>query len=128
MCLLCGEGPETTIHALKDCHEAQVFWKSFRPLMAGSLFYGSNLIEWLRLNCLSSKVSPSSGINWEIIFPFGIWSLWLRRNNIIFRNENYRRNLKANVLSKAIEFAFIGISGKQARSRTKIQVRWTNPL
>nr|POE52598.1 hypothetical protein CFP56_53051 [Quercus suber] len=59
----------------------------------------------------SSKVSASSGINWEIIFSFGIWSLWLRRNNIIFRNENYQRNLKAKVLSKAIEFAFIGVRG-----------------
>ena len=38
-----------------------------------------------------------------------------------------QRCLKAEVLSRAIKFAYIGINEKQALSRAIIQVRWISP-
>ena len=35
--------------------------------------------------------------------------------------------MKAEVLSRAIGYAYIGINSKQARSQVKIQVRWSLP-
>ena len=31
ICPLCIEGPETILHSLRDCREAQVFWKASPP-------------------------------------------------------------------------------------------------
>jgi len=45
----------------------------------------------------------------------------------LFRNERAQKNLKPDVLSKAVEFAYIGINGKQAMNRRNIQVRWIKP-
>ncbi|KAK9991878.1 hypothetical protein SO802_026863 [Lithocarpus litseifolius] len=46
---------------------------------------------------------------------------------MIFRNANNQRCLKTEILSRAIEFAYTDINGKQACSRAIIQVRWISP-
>ena len=78
--------------------------------MFASIFFGLNTFEWLRQNCYNSKTSPNSDIRWGIIFSFGIWTLWLNRNGVVFQHECGQRNLKSNVLAKAMEFAYIGIN------------------
>ena len=76
-CLLCDEGTENVIHVLRDCGVAQSFWDSFPPPIPAAVFYGTNLIDWLRLNCGSTKSCVVTNLNWGIVFSFGIWSLWL---------------------------------------------------
>ena len=75
-CLLCDEGTENVIHVLRDCGVAQSFWDSPPPIPV-AIFYGTNLIDWLRLNCGSTKSCVVTNLNWGIVFSFGIWSLWL---------------------------------------------------
>ena len=115
-CPICNEGPETILHCLRNYREAQALWKAFPPLLAKNLFFGTNLVNWLKLNCQSTKILSSLSFSWGIIFPFGIWTLWLRRNNSLFRNTSQLRNLRDEVLSRATKFAHLGINGKQARS------------
>ena len=74
-CLICNGAPKTIIHVLRDCPFAKWFWNSFPQPMQASLFYGSRLADWMRLNCRSTKVSLCLGINWGVVFPFGIWGL-----------------------------------------------------
>lgn len=31
ICPLCNEGPESILHSLRDCREAEVFWKASPP-------------------------------------------------------------------------------------------------
>ena len=71
------------------------------PPLSASLFYGSSLKDWLRLNCCCSWVSSLSNISWGTIFSFGIWSLWIRRNNVIFRNERQPCNLRTDAIARA---------------------------
>ena len=122
VCPLCNDGIETITHALRYCQEAQVFWNSLAPPLSASLFYGSSLKDWLRLNCCCSWVSSLSNISWGTIFSFGIWSLWIRCNSVIFRNERQPCNLITDVIAKATKFAFIGSNGKQIRAKTSIKV------
>ena len=82
------------------------------PPMDVNLFFKTKLADWLRLNSYNSKVCSSSSVFSGSVFPFGIWSLWLRRNETIFRNTRNQRCLKAEVLSRAIEYANIGINNK----------------
>ena len=128
LCLMCNNALETILHTLRDCPTAQVLWNSLNPSIQRSLFYGASLVNWLKLNCQSSKNSCISSIEWSILFSFALWSLWLHRNSIAFERAHSHLDLKAETLAKATEFFYIGINGKQIRTKQKIQVRWLCPL
>ena len=103
-CLLCDEGTENVIHVLRDCGAARSFWDSLHPPILAAVFYGTNLIDWLRLNCVSTKSCVTTNLNWGIVFSFGIWSLWLRRNGVLFRGKSPNWNVREEVIAKAMEF------------------------
>lgn len=71
-CLLCDEGLETVIHVLRDRYATRSFWDSFPPPLPAAIFYGTNLIDWLRLNCYSTKSHAALNLNWGIMFSFRI--------------------------------------------------------
>jgi len=120
LCPMCNNAPETILHTLRDCPTAQVLWNSLNPSIQRSLFYGASLVNWLKLNCQSSKNSCISSIEWSILFSFALWSLWLHRNSIAFERAHSHLDLKAETLAKATEFFYIGINGKQIRTKQKI--------
>ena len=84
VCPICNTEPETIIHALRDCPKTQCFWNSFSPLISSLLFYKLQLVDWLKTNCRSSRHSGVSDIEWGIIFPMAVWTLWLHCNSIVF--------------------------------------------
>jgi len=47
-------------------------------------FFHKSLVEWLQENL--TNISPSSFqmMPWNILISYGIWQLWLSRNNRIF--------------------------------------------
>ena len=51
ICPVCNAGTETIVHSLRDCPMAKSFWNSFNPPIHPNLFYGTNILDWLRLNC-----------------------------------------------------------------------------
>ena len=57
LCPMCNDASETIIHALKDCPKAKLFWNSLSLPFPSNLFYGMNLIDWLNLNCKTSKTN-----------------------------------------------------------------------
>lgn len=48
LCQLCGEGTETVLYVIRDCRAARRFWDSFPLPFPVAVFYGINLVEWLR--------------------------------------------------------------------------------
>ncbi|KAK9988324.1 hypothetical protein SO802_028563 [Lithocarpus litseifolius] len=66
------------------------------------------------------------GVPWSTLFTLGVWCLWLRRNNFIFRNQHNIKNLMAETIAKAFEFAFLGLNERHCHSLTTIQV-WCLP-
>ena len=80
-----------------------------------------NIEDWLRTNC-ASNLASTSGISCGIIFPFGVWSLWLRLNKVVFGNNPSHKPLMTETIAKAAEFAFLGAHTKARRSSTTIQV------
>ena len=127
-CPLCNEGSESIIHLLRDCPIAKDLWNSLHPPMASDAFFGNNPMTWIRYNCRNTSPSSTLGINWNTLFSFGIWTLWLHRNNVIFRGKPLQNNLKAETISKAVEFAFLGLEDKHHTHQTTIRVKWNAPL
>ena len=125
-CPLCNAEVESIIHILRDCPLAKEFWNSFPIPIHSCTFYGTNLLDWLRINCTNYQVAVS-GISWSILFPFGVWCLWLRRNIVIFRNAKVQKSLKEETLAKASEFAFLGLNEMLQCTLAVIQVQWYPP-
>lgn len=127
-CPMCNSAPKSVIHALKDCPKAQLFWNSFSPPASSATFYGTQLLDWLRINCKSSQhcgtskiawaiILPIAEIAWAIIFPIAIWSLWLNRNNAVFKKTNNQKDLRAETLARATEVAFLGIAERHSQAK-----------
>lgn len=110
LCPLCNNASESIVHMLRDCSQACLFCDSLGIPIQHDLFYGLNFEAWLRINYASQQKS-FSGINGGIVLPFGIWSLWLWRNKVVFRDTSSRRPLKAETLVRVAEFAFLGVNG-----------------
>ena len=125
-CPLCNGPTESIIHVLRDCPIAQQVWNSLSPLMLPNLFFGANLLDWLRLNC-KSQCPCTLGISWGILFPIGVWNLWLHRNRVIFKNEAPNKISKSDILSKAAEYAFLGVNGNKKRNLGTIFIKWEPP-
>ena len=90
---VCKADTESIEHALRDYLAVQSFWNSFSPPIDPSLFYVTNIIDWLRLNCQSSHKCGVFEIEWGIIFPMAVWSIWLPRNNMAFERLGNHRDL-----------------------------------
>ena len=82
-CPLCNGPLESIIHVLRDCSIAQQVWNSLSPPMLPNLFFGINLSDWLCLNCKSQQPC-ALGIPWGILFPIGVWNLWLQDLQILY--------------------------------------------
>lgn len=117
---------ESIIHILRDCPQARAFWDSFSPPLPPNILYGTNLLDWLRINCTSHQRS-SSNIPWSYLFPFGSWCLWLRRNRVIFRESSTCKSLMEETISKVDEFAFLGVNERARCPQNIIQVWWFSP-
>ena len=114
-CLTCNSATESILHMLRYCPQVRAFWDSFPPPIHSNLFYGVNLSDWLKINCTSHKAA-GIGISSGIIFPFGVWSLWLRWNRVIFRNHTTFKPIIAETLAKVSEFAYLGLNERHKRT------------
>nr|POE88504.1 putative ribonuclease h protein [Quercus suber] len=108
-CLLYNGPSESIIHILRDCSIVQQVWNSLSPPMLPNLFFGINLSDWLRLNCKSQQPC-GLGIPCGILFPVGVWNLWLRQNRVVFKNEAPNKISKSDIIAKAAEYAFLGVN------------------
>ena len=103
------------------------YWNSFSPPIQRRLFYDTNMVFRLKFNCQSSKSSSSSGMEWGILFPFALWTIWLYRNNTAFGRPHLQKDSKTEAVAKATKFLHLGINGKLIRAKSKIQVCWHHP-
>ena len=83
--------------------------------------------EWLEINYKKDIKSKCMGIPWKVLFPIGVWQIWLHRNNFIFKTGkvdwlNFKRCIK-----ESIEFFFIGMNTKLPKAKTIVTVGWEKP-
>ena len=125
-CPICNSAMESILHMLRVYPQVRAFWDSFPPPIHPNLFYGENLSNWLKINCTSHK-AVGIGISWGVIFPFGVWSLWLWQNKVIFRDHTTLKPVMAETLAKVLEFAYFGLNERLKCTTHSIQVCWLPP-
>ena len=118
---------ESIIHVLRDCKHAKLFWTKLgvpHPLLN---YFSLPLLDWLKANAVNAFNSNHLGIPWEVLFPMGLWLLWLRRNAFIFRTGVVESNLVGSCVKKGVEFFAFGLGSKLAPYKEIVQVAWKRP-
>ncbi|CAI0546516.1 unnamed protein product [Linum tenue] len=81
-CKICGDGPETTLHVLRDCPYARATWADLLGEEPDSRFFEQDIHRW-SLYYISDK---SDTID-STLFAGTCWLLWKNRNGYVFRGE-----------------------------------------
>ena len=80
--------------------------------------------EWLETNCKADIKSKIMGIPWKVLFPMGVWQLWLHRNNFVFRIGKVDRSSFKKSIKDSVEFFSIGMNAKMPKAKTIVAVGW----
>ena len=83
--------------------------------------------EWLEASYKSHIKSRWMGIPWKILFPMGVWNLWLHRNNVTFRTSKMDRSCFKKSIKDGAEYFFVGLNVKMPKARALIAVGWEKP-
>ena len=67
------------------------------------------------------------GIPWNILFPIGVWNIWLHRNNFVFRSGKLERAYFKKSIKEAAEFFSVGRNAKMPKARIVVEVGWVKP-
>ena len=117
---------ETLIHCLRDCPDSVAFWQAIKVHSSCVNAFSLACSDWLFTNC-SSSTTHANRIPWQTFFAFGIWTLWLRRNQIIFKAGSILPNPAVCAVSHASEFFYLMDVKTNAKNRIPISVKWNPP-
>lgn len=67
------------------------------------------------------------GIPLKVLFPVGVWQLWLHRNNFVFRTSKVDRSSFKRSIKESIEFFSFGMNIKLPKVKTIVAVGWEKP-
>jgi hypothetical protein len=126
LCPRCLGPNESLIHMLRDCPDSIAFWNSFRFPSLGSQFYTASLFDWIHFNCTAFSTHDHK-IPWQTLFSFGIWSLWLRRNQVVFKLDSYLLDLVVNAISYASEFFYLIGNYSKEKHMISTPIKWVSP-
>ncbi|XP_058726906.1 uncharacterized protein LOC131598307 [Vicia villosa] len=86
-CVFCADYNESLLHSFLSCRNAGVVWREMAEWIGLPFKVGFDFKEWFiywSSFCRSKKVKVAKvGIVWLAI----LWSLWLRRNDIVFNQD-----------------------------------------
>ena len=67
------------------------------------------------------------GIPWKVLFPLGVWHLWLHRNQFIFKTGKVDRLWFKKSIKDCIEFFSVGLNAKMHKAKSVVVVGWEKP-
>ena len=127
ICNLCNKEMESVEHLVSGCEMAKDFWQELKVPYCVKDTFNLPIGKWLESNCRSEAISFFMGIPWKILFPIGVWHLWLHRNNFVFKSGKVERSWFKKCIRESVEFYAIGFNAKAERWKAVILVAWLKP-
>ena len=97
---MCGEAPETLMHATVLCPEVKNIWYASPLRLDLSTCEYSSFMDW----CASLESTYTDGTWWSIFWSL-LWGIWLRRNAWVFEKKVAQAD---EVIRKALSIIIIG--------------------
>lgn len=64
---------------------------------------------------------------WNLIFAFGIWTLWQHPNRVVFQKQSPNQTVHLEIIQRAAEHAFCAQRNSIKRPRVESGIRWERP-
>jgi ribonuclease HI len=125
-CPRCLGQNETLIHLLRDCPDSVAFWHTIKIPPPCVNAFSSSCADWLLANC-SSTVLHADSIPWQTVFAFGVWTLWIRRNQMVFKAGSTLPDPVVCVFSHAAEFFSLMDIKQSSKNLVPILIKWIPP-
>ncbi|KAF3954816.1 hypothetical protein CMV_019894 [Castanea mollissima] len=83
------------------------------------------LMDWMKVNCNSNAASQYHS-PWQILFPFGVWAIWLHKNKLVFNPHLFSTQDKVvdTYVAKAYEFFVVSGTSSLPRPFHFMLVSW----
>ena len=72
----------------------------------------------MEVNCNDGVNATVKGIPWKVLFPMGLWHLWIHRNNFLFRTRTMDARVRRKCIQGSFEFFSIGFVTKTKQLKT----------
>ena len=92
------------------------------------MFYGSDLLEWLEINGKANSVISPNQIPWKYIFLFAVWTIWLKRNLVVFHNKKPYSMTAEKIRNKASEYVLCALCPKNVIRPVDRLIRWESQV
>lgn len=122
VCKICSREIEFIEHLFKGCEFAHNFWQQLQLPICTSSSFALPFKEWMEINCRDPTNVTVKGIPWKIIFPLGLWQLWLHGNNYVFRTGTVDNQSCKKCMRYSTELYAIGLEAKIKPSKTIVPV------
>ena len=115
------------MHALRDCQVIKAIWFQLGRDRLDDKFFVSDSEDWLADNGMFNYPYSPNQPPWKSVFLFAIWSIWLKRNLLVFHNKSAHHSLIPEILSKSSEFFHCTMSPRNAPRMTTKLIKWEKP-
>ncbi|KAK8570659.1 hypothetical protein V6N13_103063 [Hibiscus sabdariffa] len=85
-CAVCGFVSEDIEHIFKFCPPARQVWSELIVPEKLHDFLSLGISEWIRANLGGACSFVRNVENWNLVFGYTLWNLWLHRNDFTFSN------------------------------------------
>ena len=126
-CKSCLDPNETIVHVLRDCPEAQCFWRQANCPFPLWQSFSSDYLDWIHANSNSKLLASDKDYPWCVFFLLGIWTLWLQRNRKIFGQQCTNSNIMQLVEMQTKEFLYCVADLRKGKTETSRLVKWLKP-
>ncbi|KAK4578315.1 hypothetical protein RGQ29_028437 [Quercus rubra] len=126
-CPICRNGPESILHALRDCPSARDIWHQLGVPPSDSVFFVANLKDWLVSNCNSKLRQRAGQLPWFQVFLFAIWMIWKNRNHFVFKGTMQYPNVAKEILGRVMEYTYCAYSHTAVKRMMMKSIRWEKP-
>ena len=123
-CHVCQREPKTILHALRDCLRVKQIWSQLGVKGNSSVFWRSNMHNWLQNNGKVSCNLIQGKPPWRIMFNFAVWSIWKSKNSFVFNRKSPNPNLHREIYNLATEFMFCVTSSRNPIHKVSKRIRW----
>lgn len=122
MCRSCKQRMEDIVHLLQECPYAVNFWQKLKIPISKLATFNLHIKDWLKINVMSYE-KHTSNLEWAVIFPYAIRSLWKRRNGLLFDGDEQIEWEKARI-NGAAEYQALCLKSGTSAGKETVEIKW----
>ncbi|KAF3956414.1 hypothetical protein CMV_018453 [Castanea mollissima] len=114
------------MHILRNCEVIKQVWRNLGINSDDNTLFAADLLSWFTVNAKANAGNYRGQPHWSTIFLFAVWSIWLKRNAVVFHNKPFPIDLHFEALQRVKEF-YCAANWKAPTQSVHKPIRWEKP-